>query len=179
MFLSSDNENDEVNLSNFEILGKIVEIENFCVNIPQSKTLDSSIDFPYQKNDHQGLFSYFLNFSMKQRNEIFEIWSGFSDEGQLTDVLTIWDQKCWQSFDFNGNPWFCISFKKPWRMKITGYRLMFGNDNYPRTWEFRKFYGNVLHLQKNSLQISQPFHELSFEISTSDFFSSISFYFRR
>jgi hypothetical protein len=187
--LSGNGEYDWVALKNFELFGEIIQTNATLQNlmcIPQRISIPSIIQFPYQKENHFGLFHHFQNCSIKNIHQYFCCNSSNSMDGFNPHSLTEWNNTIWISKP-QDDCRFYLEFKPHWVFKLTGYRLKSGDSKFLRSWKFCGSNVNVadnnifsiqtvLDQQKDNISLSSIFGEESFVVSNEIFCDSFEFY---
>lgn len=119
-FLSSTSKSAQVAFTDFQFFGEFFNEKTVMNLIPKEIAIESKIEFPFNEENHFGLFYFFRNSSIKTRNQIFCFNAG-SENGSLAEILTIWNEEIWVPEDHK-NLSFGIYFPD-FTFKITGYRF--------------------------------------------------------
>lgn len=127
---------DEVNFKVLEFFGEIIDMESIISKFPRDVQLPSWIDFQYRQDSNNGIFNFFEKCSLKNRCEIFSVTSESSKNHNPCQIVTLWNQGCWNSQDLGYCRWIEIRFFEPWEFKPTGYRIKSGDWKFIKSWKF-------------------------------------------
>jgi hypothetical protein len=180
-FLLETSKYGQILLEAFEIFGEITGDKNLQLLISLSREISvpSFIQFDFTDKDHFGLVNFFQDCSIKQRHEIFSIWSPNSENGNYSEMLIEWNEETWFGERFD------VVFKYPWIFQIDGYRMKSGKDHFLQDWEISGL--NTDHgkyFSKEEIQLdehveetclSSEYFEKSFKIETEEFYDYFAF----
>jgi hypothetical protein len=163
--------NSSIEVYNFEIYGEITEMSRFIKKIRKPVKIPPYLEFEYHDVEHQGLFYFFQNLSVKARCDVYQ-FVHFGVSGKNTpEILTLWDKGSWNSNDAHFN----IYLGDEWKFKPTGFRLKAGEEKFITDWSVSNGQDPIIENQSHGF-ISNG-EEISFPLSFLTFSMSFSFSF--
>jgi serine/threonine protein kinase len=175
-------------LKSFELFGEITQNDYTLQTLfakPIKMDIVTPITFNFTHFTSIGLFNYFTNRSLKDRNDVFEIFCGDTKPNSTSQNLLFWNDEEWQPKSEYSVGLF-LKFKFPYMFKLAGFRFRSEKMNFLKHWKLVGFESNhgkndekttVLFEQKENGDLDRIGAEKSFKINSEKFFDSFSFWF--
>jgi hypothetical protein len=174
-------------LKSFELFGAITHNDftfQELLTKPIKMDIVTPITFNFSITSQLGLFHFFQQFSMKDRSDVFEIFSYHTKPSSTSQNLLFWNDEEWQAEYEYSSVSLYIDFGFPFIFKLTGYRFRSGKSKFLKNWEvigYESDHGKgnwkETHLdeQKENRDLARSGAEKSFKINCEKFFDEIQF----
>jgi hypothetical protein len=175
-------------LKSFELFGEITQndlsLQKFLAKSTKMDLI-TPIAFKYDEFTSIGFFHFFENFSLKDRSNVFEIFSWHTKSNSTSENLLFWnDEECQADSGEFSNVGLEIYFKFPYAFQPKGYRFRSGKTNFVKNWtvigiqsEYGKGNRKRIYLdeQKDNQDLARSSAEKSFKINCQNFLDILKF----
>jgi hypothetical protein len=174
-------------LKSFELFGEITHNDSTFQELltkPIKMDIVTPITFNLSITSSLGLFSFFSQRSLKDRNDVFEIYSYQTKPNSTSQNLLFWNDEEWQAKPKYGSVYLDIEFRFPFIIKLTGYRFRSGKSKFLKNWKVigiesdhgKSDYKRIgFGKQKENQDLTRSGAEKSFKINRENFFDTFIF----